>query len=173
MLFLAVVRKNHRNDQSCRCWLWRQRKDANNEGMWAASKRKIQCEGLSWWLRWWGICLQCKRPGFDPWVRKNPWRMEWLPIPAFLPGECHGGGWQPAVRGVTKIRTLLSNWHSLFTFKEPELPLLTLKMKERGQQSRNVGCLQAKNTVRWHFDFNPARSVLGFETTKLQDDKFV
>ena len=24
------------------------------------------------------------------WVRKIPWRMEWLPTPVFLPGEFHG-----------------------------------------------------------------------------------
>ena len=43
--------------------------------------------GLPWWLRWWRICLQGRRPRFDPWVRKIPWRREWLPIPAFLPGD--------------------------------------------------------------------------------------
>ena len=36
------------------------------------------------------ICLQCRRPGFDPWVRKIPWRTEWQPIPVFFPGESHG-----------------------------------------------------------------------------------
>ena len=30
------------------------------------------------------------RLGFDPWVRKIPWRKEWLPILVFLPGEFHG-----------------------------------------------------------------------------------
>ena len=30
------------------------------------------------------------RPGFDPWVRKIPWRREWQPTPVFLPGESHG-----------------------------------------------------------------------------------
>ena len=25
--------------------------------------------------------------GFDPWVRKTPWRMVWQPTPVFLPGE--------------------------------------------------------------------------------------
>ncbi|KAB0375654.1 hypothetical protein FD755_012297 [Muntiacus reevesi] len=25
------------------------------------------------------ICLQCRKPRFDPWVRKIPWRREWLP----------------------------------------------------------------------------------------------
>ena len=36
------------------------------------------------------ICLQCRRLGFDPWVRKIPCRREWLPIPLFLPRESHG-----------------------------------------------------------------------------------
>ena len=45
--------------------------------------------GLSWWLRWEGICLQCRRPGFNPWVGKIPWRREWLPTPVSLPGKSH------------------------------------------------------------------------------------
>ena len=36
------------------------------------------------------ICLQCRRPGFDPWVRKIPWRRERLPTPVFMPGKSHG-----------------------------------------------------------------------------------
>ena len=36
------------------------------------------------------MCLQCRKPGFDPWVRKMPWRREWLPTPVLLPGESHG-----------------------------------------------------------------------------------
>ena len=31
-------------------------------------------------------CLQCRRPGFDPWVGKIPWRGEQLPTLVFLPG---------------------------------------------------------------------------------------
>ena len=31
--------------------------------------------------------LQCWRPGFNPWVRKIPWRRSWQPTPVFLPGE--------------------------------------------------------------------------------------
>ena len=41
-------------------------------------------------LSWQRICLQCRRPGFDPWVGKVPWRREGLPIPLFWPGEFHG-----------------------------------------------------------------------------------
>ena len=36
------------------------------------------------------ICLQCRRPGFDPWVGKIPWRRKWQPTPAFLLGKSHG-----------------------------------------------------------------------------------
>ena len=32
------------------------------------------------WLSWLKTCLQCGRPGFDPWVGKISWRMEKLPI---------------------------------------------------------------------------------------------
>ena len=48
----------------------------------------------------------------DPWVRKVPWRREWLPTPAFLPGEFHdGGAWQATVHGVMKSWTQLSAYH--------------------------------------------------------------
>ena len=32
--------------------------------------------GLPWWLRGLSVCLQCRRPGFDPWVGKIPLEME-------------------------------------------------------------------------------------------------
>ena len=89
------------------------------------------------------------------------WRMPWRNLAAYSP-------WDHKESNTPERLTL-----SLFTFNGPERPLLTLKMKESVQQSRNVGSLQAKNTMCWHFDFNLVRSVLGFQTTKLQDDKFV
>ena len=45
---------------------------------------------LPWWVRWWRVCLQCGRPGFNPWVRKISWRRKWQPTPVFLPGKSHG-----------------------------------------------------------------------------------
>ena len=36
------------------------------------------------------ICLQCRRPGFNPWLRKILWRRAWQPTPVFLPGEFRG-----------------------------------------------------------------------------------
>ena len=59
------------------------------------------------WLRWWRICLQCARPGFDPWVGKIPWRRKWQPTPVFLPGESQGQrslvGYSP--RGLKELDT--------------------------------------------------------------------
>ena len=46
--------------------------------------------GDTLWLRQQRIRLQCGRPGFNPWVRKIPWRKEQPPTPVILPGEFHG-----------------------------------------------------------------------------------
>ena len=35
-------------------------------------------------------CLQCGRPGFDPWVGKIRWRRQWHPTPVLLPRKSHG-----------------------------------------------------------------------------------
>ena len=34
--------------------------------------------------------LQCRTPGFDPWVQRFPRKRAWQPTPVFLPGEFHG-----------------------------------------------------------------------------------
>ena len=62
--------------------------------------KNIACfldKGLSWWLRWWRVCLQCGRPGSDPWVGKIPlekemathssilaWKIPWTQKPGML-----------------------------------------------------------------------------------------
>ena len=36
-------------------------------------------------------CLPAsRRPEFDPWVRKIPWRRKWQPTPVFMSGKSHG-----------------------------------------------------------------------------------
>ena len=56
-------------------------------------------------------CLQCRRPQFDPWVGKIPWRRERLPT-VFWPGEFHGC----IVHGVAKSRTRLGDFHVHLTW---------------------------------------------------------
>jgi len=77
----------------------------------------FNCSGLALWLSWERILLQCKRPGFDPWVGQIPWRRERLPTPVFWPGEFHG----LYTHGVAKSLTLLSD--SLLTAKRITQPL--------------------------------------------------
>ena len=64
------------------------------------------------------IC-QCRRPGFDPWVKKIPWRRAWQSTPVFSPGESRGQR-SPAGcgSGVAKSRTRPSDQPST-----PETPL--------------------------------------------------
>ena len=52
------------------------------------------------------IRMQCKRYrrcGFDPWVRKIPWRRAWQPTPVFLPGKFHKGAWH-AIQSIDSQR---------------------------------------------------------------------
>ena len=47
-------------------------------------------QGLPRWLSGKKSACQCRRLGFDPWVRKICWSGKWQPTPVFLPGKSHG-----------------------------------------------------------------------------------
>ena len=61
------------------------------------------------------ICLQCRRPQFDSWVKKISWRRDRLPTPVFWPGEFHGlySPW-----GHKELDT--TEWLSLSLFRKNE-----------------------------------------------------
>ena len=60
-----------------------------------------------WWLRQW-IHQQYRRPRFNPWVRKIPWRREWLPLQySCLESSMDTGVWWTTVQGVGKNWTWL------------------------------------------------------------------
>ena len=46
--------------------------------------------GLPWWFSGKEPACQCRRHGFNPWVRKILWRRKGQPTPVFLPGKSHG-----------------------------------------------------------------------------------
>ena len=66
-------------------------------------------EAPPWWISGKECTCQCRRHGFNTWVRKIPWRRKWQPTPVFSPGKSHGqrslAGYSP---GVTKSWTRLS-----------------------------------------------------------------
>ena len=42
------------------------------------------------WLSGKESACQCRRHGFNPWIRKIPWKRKWQLTPVFLPGKSHG-----------------------------------------------------------------------------------
>ena len=63
---------------------------------------------LPLWLSWLRIHLQCRRPGFDPWVGKIPWRLQYSDLENSM--DC-------IVHGVAKSQTRLSDFHFHFQNK--------------------------------------------------------
>ena len=59
-------------------------------------------------------CRRHKRRGFDPWVRKIPWKRAWQSTAVFLPRESHGQRSVVAtVHGVAK--SLTAHTHIIFS----------------------------------------------------------
>ena len=87
-------------------------KSSNNNSSFDHLKRLLWSP---WWLRRWRICLHCRRPRFNPWVRKIPWRRGWLPTPIVLPGEVHGQrslvGYSPWGRKESDMTSQLTHIH--------------------------------------------------------------
>ena len=46
--------------------------------------------GLPLWLSWLRICLQCGRPGFDPWVGKIPYPLQYSDLENSMACIVHG-----------------------------------------------------------------------------------
>ena len=81
---------------------------------WEFADKNFPSTALSWllqytvpWFRQWRTCLQCRRPRFNPWVRKIPWRRKWQPSPVFLPGESHG---QRSLAGYMGLQRVGHDW---------------------------------------------------------------
>ena len=66
--------------------------------------------GCPRWLSGKESACPCRRHGFDPGVRKIPWRRKWQPTPVFLPGKpMDRGAQQATVHGVAESQTWPSN----------------------------------------------------------------
>ena len=86
-----------------------------------------------WWLSGEESTCQYRRLGFDPWIRKIPWRREWQPTPVFLPGKSRGQ------------KNLVS--YSPWGHKRGGHDLVS-KQQQRGQGSRMVRCVVEKNEAK-------------------------
>ena len=84
-------------------------------------------------------------PGFNPWVRKIPWRREWQLTPAFLPGESHGQrSWQATVHGVANSQAGLKrlkhalDWTYPFTKITYILAFLFTSLEQSSELSKRL-----------------------------------
>ena len=104
------------------------------------------------------ICLQCGRPGFDPWVGKIPWRRKWQSTPVLLPGKSHGqrslAGCSPWDRKESDTTERL-HFHFLWDWNENTFlsPVTTAEF------SKFAGILSAAHSHH---------HLLGFEITQLE-----
>ena len=61
---------------------------------------------LPWWLSSKESTCQFRKPGFDPWVGKIPWRRKGNPLQcSCLENPMDRGAWWATVHGVTKSQT--------------------------------------------------------------------
>ena len=84
-------------------------------------------------------------PGFNPWVRKIPWRREWQLTQAFLPGESHGQrSWQATVHGVANSQAGLKrlkhalDWAYPFTKITYILAFLFTSLEQSSELSKRL-----------------------------------
>ena len=89
------------------------------------------------------ICLQCRRPGFDPWVRKGNGNPLWY---SRLENPMDRGAWRATVQGSQRVR---HDWAT-------SLPLFHFSCKHckshvmgKGQ-IRTVGHLETKPCIPYH-----------------------
>ena len=69
---------------------------------------------------WWKSACKCRRwgrCGFNPWIRKIPWRRKWQSNPVLLPGESHGqrslvgySPWGHKESDMTEHPCMYANW---------------------------------------------------------------
>ena len=69
-------------------------------------------------------CRRCRRCGFNPWVRKMPWRRKGQPTPVFLPGESHG---ERNLGGYTLWVTKSQTWLNLAQLQWSKYGLIALR----------------------------------------------
>ena len=71
--------------------------------------------GLPWWFRQKRISLQGRRPRFDPWVGKIPWRRAWQPtLYSYLKNPKDRWAWWTLVHGIAK--SWMTEWLILSKF---------------------------------------------------------
>ena len=86
-------------------------------------------------------CRRRKRHGFDPWVRRIPWRRTWKPTPVFLPEESHRGAWWAKVHRIVTSQTWL---------KQPSAHAYIGIVVTRDVRGRFWGKMLTRKLLKWN-----------------------
>ena len=89
-------------------------------------------------------------PGFDPWIRKIPWRRKWQPTPVFLPGESHG---QRSLVGYMRLHRVGHDWMTntftfIFLLEDRSLNWI-LKLSKESRNPEIISWNMLNITIRW------------------------
>ena len=105
------------------------------------------------------LCLQCGRPGFNPWVRKIPWKWKWHPTPVFLPGESHG--WRSLVGYSPRARKESDTAERLhFQFPPPLVHQEVVSISAREQSNLLIARIQGDSNSGTEELSPPAQHLL-------------
>ena len=94
-----------------RCWEFTSHREIGSvvRPLWWTFRWRSEDQGLPWWLRGKETSCQCRRYGFDPWVRKIPWSRKQQLTSVFLPGKSTDREtWWATVHEVAKSGTWLN-----------------------------------------------------------------
>ena len=101
----------------------------------------LNTQGLPWWLSGKDSackCLQCRRRGFNAWVRKIPWEGNGNPLQySCLGNPVDRGAWWAAVHGVMKSQIRLSDW----TTTNPQVALVVKNLPANEGAVREKGLM--------------------------------
>ena len=84
-------------------------------------------------------CRRHKRCGFDPWVRKIPWRKKRQPTPVFLPGKFHGQRKLVGYNQWSIKESDMTEWLSTHTVWSTELQYLYFKPRMSRSNCKSSG----------------------------------
>ena len=95
-------------------------------------------------------------PGFNPWIRKIPWRRAWQSTPVFLPGLSHRQrSLVGTVHGVAKSRTQLKRQHNTAHILLWNHPLKLLINIFISPHPKTISCSLKSKSSHAHLCYRP------------------